>query len=1256
MSRILDSLLFFKQDVEKFSDGYGAVTKEDRGWEDGYRNRWSYDKVVRSTHGVNCTGSCGWKVYVKNGIVTWETQVLDYPRTRADLPNHEPRGCARGASASWYLYSGNRIKTPLIRRRLLDLWREARKTMEPVEAWESIVEDPEKTAQYKPFRGKGGFVRGAWDEVNEIIAASNVYTVKQYGPDRVCGFSPIPAMSMISYSAGTRYLSLIGGTCLSFYDWYADLPPASPQTWGEQTDVPESADWYNSSFIMVWGSNVPQTRTPDAHYLAEARYKGTKVVVVTPDYSEASKFADLWLNPKQGTDAALAMAIGHVILKEFHVDKEVPYFKNYCRKYTDMPFLVRLKEQEVTNSAGETTTRWIPERFLRASDFDNKLDETNNPDWKTVALDEKTGGVVVPSGSIGFRWGEDGKWNLEEKTGTSRADTELQLSALREGGETLPVSFPYFAGGDEVAGRKNSDVQERLVPIRELKIGTEKVRVATVYDLMLAHYGVDRELGDDNTAKSFREIAPYTPGWQQSITGISREKIITVAREFAETAARTEGKSMVIIGTGVNHWFHSDMAYRAVSNMLMMCGCIGKSGGGWAHYVGQEKLRPAAGWLTLGFGLDWVRPPRQMNSTSFFYVHTNQWRYEKIDTKDLLSPTVEDGDWDATLMDYNMRSIRMGWLPSSPQLETNPLQLSAAADKAGKSAPDYIAAGFKDGSVKMAWDNPDKSTNYPRMMFVWRSNLLGSSAKGHEYFLKHLVGAKHGVQGDDLKARGERLPTDVEWHDEAPEGKLDLLVTIDFRMSTTCMYSDIVLPTATWYEKNDLSTTDMHPFIHPLTAAVDPVWEAKADFEIFKGFAKGFSEVCQGHLGIEKDIVLTPLMHDTPTELGQALDVQDWKKGECEPIPGKTMPSVTTVERDYPNTYKRFTALGPLASDLGTSVKGISWDAKADVEALKERCGVVEEDGQTQGLPKIETDLNACETILALSPETNGHVAMKSWEALEKKTGREHQHLAAGRESDAIRFEDIVAQPRKVITAPTWSGIESEEVSYSAGHTNVFELIPWRTLTGRQQFYQDHSWMRAFGEGFPLYRPKLNTRAIRPVIDTKDNGEPQLVLNFLTPHQKWGIHSSFTDNQLMLTLSRGGPNVWISEEDAQILKVEDNDWIEVYNVNGALAARAVVSQRVKTGTAMMYHSQDKTVNSPTAETTGTRGIHNSVCRIVVKPTHMIGGYAQLSYGFNYYGTVGANRDDVVIVRKLQKLDFKDGSKVIPANKRPETAL
>ena len=99
-------------------------------------------------------------------------------------------------------------------------------------------------------------------------------------------------------------------------------------------------------------------------------------------------------------------------------------------------------------------------------------------------------------------------------------------------------------------------------------------------------------------------------------------------------------------------------------------------------------------------------------------------------------------------------------------------------------------------------------------MFVWRSNILGSSGKGHEYFLKHLLGTTHGVQGKDLGANDAK-PQEVEWHNQAPEGKLDLLVTLDFRMSTTCLYSDIVLPTATWYEKNDLNTSDMHPFIHP---------------------------------------------------------------------------------------------------------------------------------------------------------------------------------------------------------------------------------------------------------------------------------------------------------------------------------------------------------------------------------------------------------------------------------------------------------
>ena len=1249
MSYFLDRLTFFNRTVDDFSDGYGVVTREDRRWEDGYRKRWQHDKIVRSTHGANCTGSCSWKIYVKGGIVTWETQQTDYPRTRPEFPNHEPRGCSRGASYSWYLYSGNRIKYPLVRSRLLKAWRDARSAHTPVAAWSSIVEDPAKRNSYVKKRGLGGFVRATWDEVNEIIAAANAYTAKTYGPDRVAGFSPIPAMSMVSYAAGSRYLSLMGGVCLSFYDWYCDLPPASPQTWGEQTDVPESADWYNSGFLILWGSNVPQTRTPDAHFYTEARYRGAKSVVVSPDYSEASKFADLWLSVKQGTDAALAMAMGHVILKEFHVDKQTEYFTDYVRKYTDMPMLVRLVKQD---------GKLVPERFLRASDFDKALGETNNPEWKTVAIDEDSGNVVVPLGSVGFRWGEKGKWNLEEKT-SDDADVKLCLSLSSLTDETAEVAFPYFGNieHEHFASSDHASVLGRNVPVKRVTLADGETLVATVYDLFLANYGVERGFGGGNVAQNFDDDTPYTPAWAEKITGISRDKIIAVAREFALNAEKTNGRSMIIIGAAMNHWYHMDMNYRGVINMLVMCGCVGQSGGGWSHYVGQEKLRPQTGWLPLAFALDWARPPRHQNSTSFWYAHTDQWRYETLDVKEILSPTAPAGPWDGALIDYNVRAERMGWLPSAPQLEENPLKVAAKAKAAGMELKDYVASALKSGDLNLSCHDPDNPKNWPRNLFVWRSNLLGSSGKGHEYFLKHLLGTSHGVMGKDLGQDGKHKPEDVVWHDTAPEGKLDLLVTLDFRMSTTCMYSDIVLPTATWYEKNDLNTSDMHPFIHPLTSAVDPVWGARSDWEIYKGIAKAFSDVAPEVLGKETDVVLTPILHDTPTEIAQALDVKDWKRGEVEPIPGKTMPQVAAVERDYPNLYKRFTSLGPLMAKLGNGGKGIAWNTEHEVEFLGRLNGKVEE-GPTEGLAQIVSDIDAAEVILTLAPETNGEVAVKAWESLSKTTGRDHVHLAVPKEDEKIRFRDCVAQPRKIISSPIWSGLESEKVCYNAGYTNVHELIPWRTLTGRQQLYQDHLWMRAFGEGFCVYRPPIDTKTVRPVIDRKPNGNKTVVLNFITPHQKWGIHSTYTDNLLMLTLSRGGPCVWISEADAERAGIVDNDWVEAFNTNGALVARAVVSQRVKEGMCMMYHAQEKIVNVPGSEQTGNRGgIHNSVTRTVVKPTHMIGGYAQQSYGFNYYGTVGSNRDEFVIIRKMADVDWLEGpaADAVPATSPLEAA-
>jgi nitrate reductase alpha subunit len=510
MSFLLDRLLFFRERVATFSDGHGEIREEGQAWEDAYRSRWNHDKVVRSTHGVNCTGSCSWHVYVKNGLITWETQATDYPRLSPDLPNYGPRGCPRGASYSWYVYSPQRVKYPLIRSSLIQAWRDARRARNPVEAWQSIVEDPVRRQSYVARRGTGGFVRLAWDEALEIVAAANVYTIKKYGPDRIAGFTPIPAMSMVSFSAGTRYLSLIGGVIPSFYDWYCDLPPSSPQTWGEQTDVPESADWYKSSYILVWGSNIPQTRTPDAHYYAAVRYKGTKTVAVSPDYAEYVKFADEWMAPQRGTDAAVALAMGHVILTEYHATGCSPYFLDHCRQFSNLPMLV------ILNRIPEG---YLPGRFVRASDLPGAGGQDNNPEWKPVVLDEHTGRIAVPPGSAGFRWGETGRWNLEMVDAVSGRPIRPLLSLLTQAHEPVPVCFPYFAGD-------HPSILSRMIPARRIRTNTGEQLVTTAYDILMASYGVERGTSPQTPQPAYDDDTPYTPAWAEKHSGVKRAQII----------------------------------------------------------------------------------------------------------------------------------------------------------------------------------------------------------------------------------------------------------------------------------------------------------------------------------------------------------------------------------------------------------------------------------------------------------------------------------------------------------------------------------------------------------------------------------------------------------------------------------------------------------------------------------------------------------------------------------------------------------
>lgn len=1212
---------------ERFNQAWSEESNRPRNWEDMYRSRWEHDKVVRSTHGVNCTGSCSWKVYVKDGIITWETQQTDYPSLGPNSPEYEPRGCPRGASFSWYTYSPLRVKYPYIRSELLKLWREERKqTQNPVQAWKNLMADANKRNAYQKARGKGGLVRATWDEVTELIAAANLHTIEEYGPDRIFGFSPIPAMSQVSYAAGSRFLSLIGGSLISFYDWYADLPPASPQIWGEQTDVPESADWFNSKYFIIWGTNLPMTRTPDAHFMVEARYHGTKVVGVSPDYAEYIKFADLWLSAKAGTDAALAMAMTHVILNEFYVQKETPYFSGYAKKYTDLPFLVTLKPTE---------EGYVMDRFLHASDFDANL---QLGEWKTVVWDRLRGGVAVPKGSLGFRWDDSKEWNLKLEDAEGKPLNPV-LSLLELADDTAMVNFPYFGSASEAG-----ELIRRGVPVKRLAsvTGYELV-VTTVLDLMLAHSGVNRNLPGDYPV-DYNDPRPYTPAWQEAITGVKRHQAIRVAREFADNAARTGGKSMIALGAGTNHWYHSDLIYRAIINLVTLTGCQGVNGGGWAHYVGQEKVRPLEGWSTIAFGLDWNRPPRQMQGTSFFYFVTDQFRYEELETQTLGTPL---GGRFLNLhpADMNALAVRLGWMPSYPQMEQNPLKVVEQARASGAQTDtevtQYVVEHLKSGDLKFAVEDPDNPRNFPRVMFVWRSNLLGASGKGHEYFLKHLL----GVDGQVLaKPNDTWQPETVNTSTDAPEGKLDLLIDIDFRMTGTGLYSDIVLPAATWYEKYDLSSTDMHPFIHPFNPAISSPWEAKSDWVTFRTLAETFAKLAKTYLPSGDDLVMAPLNHDSPGEIAQPNGkVRDWRQGEAEAVPGKTMPNLMVVHRDYAHIDEQMVTLGPLA-EKNIAAKGISISGARAYEEVGKHNGLAKLTGPGRDRPSLYHAQQVIDAILMMSGATNGKRSVEEFQALSELTNLEAvKHVTTSREDEVLTLHDISVQPRSAMPTPIWSGLEGEDTRYSPFTLNLQYDVPWHTLTGRQHFYLDHEIMLEFGEGLPLYRPPLNLSPFHAQDQGVAGDSRTVTVRYLTPHQKWGIHSTYADNPRMLTLFRGGQTIWLSEDDAKAIGIKDNDWVEVYNRNGAIACRAVVTYRIPAGVAMMYHAQDRTIAVPGSKVTGERGgTHNSVTRIIPKPTHMIGGYAQLSAGFNYYGPTGHQRDALTVIRPLKEVDWLEG--------------
>lgn len=1199
------------------------ISPKTRKWEEFYRNRWQYDKVVRSTHGVNCTGGCSWNIHVKNGIVVWEMQALDYPALENGLPPYEPRGCQRGISYSWYLYSPIRVKYPIVRGALIDLFRAEKKAAggDPVKAWENLQNDPDKRARYQRARGKGGFRRVGWEEILELIAASNIHTVQKYGPDRLIGFSPIPAMSMLSYAAGSRYLQLMGGVNLSFYDWYCDLPNAFPEIWGEQTDVCESADWYNSKFIVSMGANLGMTRTPDIHFFSEARHNGSKTVVMSPDFSMVSKHADQWIPVHAGSDGAFWMAVTHVILKEYHADRQVPYFIDYVKRYTDCPFLVEMIEEN---------GKWVPGKMLRANRV-AKYQSASNGDWKFLNFDSKSGDLVCPKGSSGYRWDEKkGNWNMKFEDGESNMPYDPVLSFLDQHDEVYQVEFTEY-GLDKTALRG--------VPVRKVEtVDGKSVPVATIYDLTMGQYGVGRGLSGEYPEDYQDKDAAYTPAWQEIFTGIGDKTVIQFAREWASTAEKTKGKCMVIVGAAINHWFHNNLMYRASIMSQMLTGCNGVNGGGMNHYVGQEKLAPVDSWGTIMSGKDWQAGVRLQQAPIWHYLHSDQWRYDG--NQKYYNSAPDNSLANMHSADWSVMSVRNGWMPFFPQYTKSNLDIVQEAMESGAqdepSIRNYIVDQIKSGKIQHAVADPDHEMAFPRVWFIWRGNALMSSAKGHEYMLDHYLGTHTNKIANEVAKDSVH---DIIYRESAPKGKMDLVIDINFRMDTSALYSDIVLPTASWYEKADINSTDMHSFIHPLSEAIPPVWEAKTDWQIFQAIAKKVSELAPVHLPLPvKDVINAPLSHDSVDEISQP-KLQDWSKGECEPIPGKTMHKLVFVERDYKLIYKKFISLGPNIPKKGLGAHGNHYMCEDVYNELLERRNHIQSWGGEE-YPSLMEDVEAINCILALSTLTNGKLNYRAYENMEVKTGLVLADLGEGLQDVRMEYKDLQSQPRRYNTSPVWSGIMNNGRAYAAYTHQIDRLIPWRTLTGRQHFYLDHDAYIAFGEHLATYKPSPTPEVYGDLRQTVNDGKARM-LNCLTPHGKWHIHSTYGDTLRMLTLSRGTEPCWISEKDAAELGIQDNDYVECYNDHGVYVTRACVSARIPKGVCIVYHSPERTYNVPKSQVRGKRrgGGHNSFTRVHLKPNLMCGGYGQFTYHFNYWGPVGVNRDTHVLVRKMERIEY-----------------
>ncbi len=972
------------------SDPLGDYPYAYRGWESFYKDQWAFEHFGRCAHSANCTGNCTWKAYVRNGILYKEEQFADYPEIGTTVPTYNPRGCQKGANYKEYVYGPQRVKYPLIRT------------------------DYSLTNPNQATRGQGRFRRATWDEALNLIASKVVQTIntpwvdggtnRQASPDQLFFYAAIPAKHHITLSGGFRLANLLGAPVGSFYDWYCDNPPGQPMTWGVQTDACESADWYNSTFIMIQGANLLETRIPDAHYFHEARAKGCKTVVVAPEHSPVAIHADLFLPIKPGTDGALCLGMCNVVVNESL------YQADYLKQFTDMPLLVYTSGPNAGKFVRTDQNPYVPEPTTGAP--------TPNPLFSEFRAWAGGAFVIPPAGA---------------------------LTAYNP--ELLPGALTYSDGET----------------------------VKTVFELLS------------------QTLAAYSPTAVEGLTGISAQTIVDMAHDFANNsgyATRNEPDpalkraGRIIEGAGTNHYYNNDLINRAQILILALTGNVGYPGSGFDHYVGQEKLWGEDGFFRMSFPNGRARQ-RFQPTTLWSFVHSG-------------TNSDVDGELPRPVSQYIADSVGSGWMPLWPK--------------------GTLANG-----------------RAPKVMFIWGANYL-NQAKG---------------QGNVLNTL---------WP------KLELVVDLNFQMDTTARYADVVLPAASYYEKFDINTSDMTTFVIPFTPVIDPLYESRTDWQIWRGLAQAIQN--SGFSGFTDDFA---------------------------PFGGNHWPSGLAV----PAMPRDFTTLVNQFDTWASPTPALSPANYPPIQNIN-----------------VANDRDACQFLLDSSPEMAGLTI--------KHGPLEHNPIGDYRftdpaQLDALPPESIIKHPQRFITASEeWTSDIIPDVPYYAFQRMAVHEHPLKTMTGRQQFYLDHTWMLELGEQLPVHKGPIDV-----------DGYP---LRWITPHGRWSIHSTWRNAKFQLRLQRGRPVVYLSPAEASARGLVDNDVVTVFNNHGSLDAHLYISPRMPDGMAMMYHGWE-------AYSVLSGSGWQSPVTIRIKPTQLIGRYGQMNFRLNYFGPTGNQKDTRVdVVLKLREPD------------------